>query len=67
MATTEIRLTDAALCARIERVGNRRGDVVNTKTVRDLLHERLLELEEHGDPAALTPAATATDPTPPKP
>jgi hypothetical protein len=52
----ELRFTDEALYDRVERVARGRGGNP-TKTARDLLHERLLELEQHGDPAAVAPAS----------
>lgn len=57
-----IQLADQALISRIERVARGRKAMAS-KTARDLLHERLLELEEHGDPAAVTQPDTQPAPT----
>lgn len=51
--TTAIRFEDKPLIQRIARVCEGRGDSNPTKTARDLLHERLLELESHGDPVVI--------------
>lgn len=52
----EIRFIDQGLATRIRRVGGHRGDKTASKTVRDLLRERLMQLEIDGDPAALKPS-----------
>ena len=60
---TELRITDQPLLNRIERASERRHDATITKTARDLLHERLMELEANGDPAAAQPSES-THPAP---
>lgn len=52
-----LTISDSGFIARVHRIQKGRRDASTTKTLRDLAHERLLELEEHGDPAAIdTPA-----------
>ena len=49
-----IAISDPAFIARVARVSERRGDSTVTKTARDLIHERMIDLERNGDPAAAT-------------
>ena len=55
---SEIRITDANLHERLSRVAAARGGQTIGRVVRDLLHERLLDMDQHGDPAAITPGVT---------
>lgn len=63
MSQARINIIDPILAARVERVQKGRGDNNITKTARTLLHERLLELEEKGDPAAMHQRQPSTEST----
>lgn len=49
---TAVLIEDAGLLTQAHRIGSRRGDTTTAKTVRDLLRERLTQLELTGDPTA---------------
>jgi hypothetical protein len=52
MRTTAVRIEEDSLLGPAERVRVARGDTTLTKTVRDLLREKLTEITINGDPLA---------------
>lgn len=53
---SEIRIADPALCRRIDRIQAARGDKTRTRTARDLLIERLAQIEDRQPAPDVTPA-----------
>jgi hypothetical protein len=56
---TKVLLEDRDLLESAARVGQGRGNNTLAKTVRDLLRERLIELQIKGDPLAIRPEPDA--------
>lgn len=53
---SSIMLSDESLLLLLERIQRSRKDGTITKTAKDLLRERIVQIQETGDPAAVQPA-----------
>lgn len=59
MKPVGLAIRDKSLIRRLERVRKSRGHSTCQDTIRELVGERLFEIENHGDPAAPGPGTAA--------